>query len=1451
MQSKRTFPGILQKIMMLLLVFMVVFQVSTPPVVVAEAADAFTYYIQTAVDTSNWTIAAGVVNDKDALFGNFAEVKRIGSDNLKNLKASSESDMLTSMLSSMPSSGGGGDKDNKVLSFPGFDTDPGFLQATPQASTVMQDRAMFVKDSLVFDLNTAIKVVYGDKKWDSLDSFRESVVSILSAAESGGTVNGWTFTRNFSANAELTRKLANANQGVSKSNYVEVSKDSEKYYLMTGIQKYLDTMSETDRPSDPSKDAQYITWGTILYEALVNSTLEKDAVTADTVYNSTVQGLLEGAVTELFSGLLAGIRSLLGLWDLDQLIFNRGSRGSTGFVAGIFPSSWEAFIWTFFLITEVLSFAIIMMAIAKHIMQRAAATVNPAIRANLMEQIKDMAVGIILLILLPALLVGFMQLSASLVAVFDKMVENKSITDTLSHFSTGNSLAAIVVGFANLIINIYFNWFYIIREITVALLMVLSPIFVTWMCLGSEKKGMAMRWLMELLSNIFIQPIHALLFAFIVLLPSTGRPIESLVMLYCLIPLTALLKGLFFPGVSDMGHRMAGAAGARANAMAKKASMSAIGAGIGLAKGGADLARTHKEAKNAASSGESSSGDNNIKQKNVNTDTGGSNKKPGKETLRDEIAKGAGNVGNGGNNGNEGNEPGNTDGATAKQMKATAGGQGTQNKGGEGQTPSGKDPKEKADGPDMSAGGKDSIELGDEGGLVKNMPADGIAPKEDANVASAKANTEKALANPNEKPRPELSEFKSDLKEGLREAKAQRMQEKAERRARLAEGAGMFSAGARIVAGAAMTGAVRGWKGQVFADHTNNAMSRNGRADYASAYRAKAERVQNEAEAQQMANIRQGKEENMLPSIPHQQVGDDFMTTRDDAAANGLNNLERFKVDGEDRMAYEVGSEDLSAHDRESLEEIADNPEMKAMAQTAGFNVERIRNADGSDTGRFYVSVGNNGYTGAKTPEFRGSNIVHGGKNHNDLIPDAGAIRNMANEARVREDNEQMAAMQRREAKSNNNMPSVPVQRVGDDYCMTDVGEAEGNGLKNMHKSGRSGPLTYDVSPEDLSAHDRESLLQIADDPEMKEIAEYSGVNVGRIFDENGNDTGMLRVTIGDNTLTGAKAPDIQGDNIVHGGSKYNQLIPDANAMRATANDLKEYEGYKQAIDDRQGQMHEIESALTAGGDQELDMIKDRERAGYSTIDFANNAQAQKRASAPVAIAASIGGSKSIAGSGPHAISTFTKEQAENQGIYDLKIDKSTGEASYYFRSDEVSNGYLQVLAERLKTEDKDSVLQEYQKNGYQITEGTIQDEGGKSVPVTFVKVAAQDDVNPVLVEKGNTGGSTTYCATPKSTPIVPVVNSGGKPATEIISSRSERAATELTERVNQEYKTQVGKIPVPERTDAINRGEILYQNKNSSMRGRTSGQRNGAPQGESEDKITLKGSRFGKPRNR
>lgn len=928
------------------------FMISVMPLGNVFAADAHTYYIQMAIDTSNWIFSAAVVNDKDATFGTYTEIERIGSDKLSSLKADSSKNMFTGLLSDTPKqSSSKSSKDNKVLSFPGFDT--GGVFTTPQASSTMYDRATLIKDRLVYDLNTAIKIVYEDKKWANIDAFRSDVSSLLSAVESGGSINGWTINR------ASDSKLKDSTNEINPSDYIILKKDSVEYVLLTGVKKYTNSMSDSDKPSDESKDTKYVTWGQMVYEAFVNSTLDKNPVTSENVYNSTVQGVLESAVNSLFSTALAGVRSVLGLWDLDSLIFNKGSRGGSSFVAGIFPSSWETYIWTFFLISEILSFVVIMYAIIKHILNKAVSTVNPAIRANAMEQVKDMAIGIIVLVFLPGLLVGLMQLSGSLVDVFSSIIGDKSITNELGHFTSGNSIGAVFIGLANLIVLIYFNWFYIIREITTALLITLAPLFVATMCIGVDKRSLCIKWLSELMSNIFIQPIHAMLFAFIVLMPKTGRPVESVVLLYCLIPLTALMKGLIFPGTSDMAHRISQSAGNKAGDYGKKATRAAVaagvgmvGAGVGLAAGGLGAglgasggatASTTATTGGATSAGATANAGNTIATKNINTDPAKGTQISPVDASKKSANKGAGDVGSVSSM--------NSDGKTVS----------TQSQFGV---------ESSVENAQVSADvfGDTNYELGSNTNIGDDISQDSFQSDGFNNIASVDTNKDRVTNTHMDADIDKISKVQSLLSKFPPSPNVTDVLKT------------VGYAGKALFSGA-YSGAKRGWRGDWISmlESATPSLSTRG---YIENFKSSLNNMRTSGDIVQDAS----------PTLPYQNVGDGKIISKKSLEENGIYNMQTFNEDGKQKMSYMVNPEHLSQEDSNNISQIASNPELQAMARNAGFSVDRITNADGSDTGVYRVVQSGNTYTGSSIPSIQGDVVSFGG-DRNELIPTPESIR--------------------------------------------------------------------------------------------------------------------------------------------------------------------------------------------------------------------------------------------------------------------------------------------------------------------------------------------------------------------------------------------------------------------------------------------------------------------------
>lgn len=95
-------------------------------------------------------------------------------------------------------------------------------------------------------------------------------------------------------------------------------------------------------------------------------------------------------------------------------------------------------------------------------------------------------------------------------------------------------------------------------------MIVLMPIFIAMMAISENKRRQTLDFFREFCANLFIQPLQALMLSFILLVPDSGRNIDSIVMAYVMIPLTNLLRQMFFGNSGGMGLSQVGSEGQRA-----------------------------------------------------------------------------------------------------------------------------------------------------------------------------------------------------------------------------------------------------------------------------------------------------------------------------------------------------------------------------------------------------------------------------------------------------------------------------------------------------------------------------------------------------------------------------------------------------------------------------------------------------------------------------------------------------------------------------------------------------------------------------------------------------------------------------------------------------------------------------------------------------------------------
>ena len=569
--KKKSFRSIWAgRLLAFLLIFVTCFNMIVP-------AYAYTIvYIQCSIDLATWEIIAAPVRDSIGISSASNEIRRVEKDALETLKnnqtSSSGNISLISGLSDSvanrnKSIANGGnpiagliqnagflEEDNRVLSFP--------TKQTRRDSSTSTDynNALNAVNEISFDLNQAFALY----------------------CEDAGT------TKSADASAMLTAMVAFLND-ISGS----MSSDGTVTYKGYDFKWYTE--------KEPG-GSEYINWFMLIYEAFNNYALDGDeAVTSDNVYSATPNQLTK-ALVGVFSSILDGLRGMLGLWSMDELLFNVGFRGK-GYVGGIFPTSWEPYVWSLFTFMEIIAAMILLFGIINNVIKKAASTINTVQRLHFMSQLQDLFVCAIALALLPIVLRIVISLCSSFTQIIYEIVpdsattgEKRTITESVARFGAGSgSLGGIIAQFLYFGIQISYNFIYAMRAFAVAILIIIAPVMIAMISVSNARKQATMQWMKELLAQICIQPIHSFCMAVILLLPTSSHGFDNILALYALLPFTSILKSFFFGSAGSWADQAAQKASKRMTGTMAAGAMGVAGAvagGVALAVGGSQGGRS-------------------------------------------------------------------------------------------------------------------------------------------------------------------------------------------------------------------------------------------------------------------------------------------------------------------------------------------------------------------------------------------------------------------------------------------------------------------------------------------------------------------------------------------------------------------------------------------------------------------------------------------------------------------------------------------------------------------------------------------------------------------------------------------------------------------------------------------------------------------------------------------
>ena len=508
--KKKAFQSVwVARLLSFLLIFVTCFNMIVP-------SYAYTIvYIQCSIDLATWEIIAAPVRDSIGISSASNEIRRVEKDALETMKnnqtsATGNISLISGLTDSVASrnksiANGGNflagliqnvgflEEDNRVLSFPTKQT------RRDNSTSTDYNNALTAVNEISFDLNQAFALYCEDN-------------NIKKEAD---------------ASAMLTTMIAFLNE-------VSGSMNSD------GTLSYKDYSFKWYTEKEPG-GSEYINWFMLIYEAFNNYALDGDeAVTSDNVYSGKPNQLTQ-ALVGVFGSILDGLRGMLGLWSMDELLFNVGFRGK-GYVGGIFPVSWEPYVWSLFTFMEIIAAMILLFGIINNVIKKAASTINTIQRLHFMSQLQDLFVCAIALALLPIVLRIVISLCSSFTQIIYAIVpdnvttgEKRTISESIARFGAGSgSLGGIIAQFLYFGIQISYNFIYAMRSFAVAILIIIAPVMIAMISVSNARKQATIQWMKELLAQICIQPIHSFCMAVILLLPPSSHGFDNILALYAL-----------------------------------------------------------------------------------------------------------------------------------------------------------------------------------------------------------------------------------------------------------------------------------------------------------------------------------------------------------------------------------------------------------------------------------------------------------------------------------------------------------------------------------------------------------------------------------------------------------------------------------------------------------------------------------------------------------------------------------------------------------------------------------------------------------------------------------------------------------------------------------------------------------------------------------------------------
>ena len=473
---------------------------------------------------------------------------------------------IGNMSSAFPSSVSGDYEYTLPFSFPGVQVNTGPVGTNQggarNGTSSDEEQAGWVGNQLTNGFNRLLTIAYIAEHGNEPTVTKDHLASVAMKVATMG-VNSSNHTFGKSTNREVTIKVNSHTGGTTDKHIddafyrtvsVEYAKDPSSNVtlnLPVEVNKgYSDKKSERmygevngtpyQTESRNLKDVYSITWQHMVMQANMNAAND---ILVGNVQDLNPPGRIEATMVSMLGGLASGIRMLLGLDSVTNLVFNQGAYGDSTHL-GVMPHQLIGVADASYLVILAISVIVLIGAFVKMLVDSNLSVINPQMRVNMKDSFLAIIGALFILAVFQPIWGSLMSLNHSLVTLFSGLSHNSM--DFAGRLVTGGGLAGIFVAIAFLIVEIWFNVYYIVRTLTILFLYILSPLAIISIAFGGKARSIFTSWSKELLGALFIQSIHALVIGVI----SSGMDrgvgssmIWQFVILLNVIPLSNLIRG--------------------------------------------------------------------------------------------------------------------------------------------------------------------------------------------------------------------------------------------------------------------------------------------------------------------------------------------------------------------------------------------------------------------------------------------------------------------------------------------------------------------------------------------------------------------------------------------------------------------------------------------------------------------------------------------------------------------------------------------------------------------------------------------------------------------------------------------------------------------------------------------------------------------------------------------